>query len=174
MSTTNNGSKYSTDFLRRAVAWITERGLYPEPHGATIQSYCRAMGISDETHSRWSKKFVEYVDAIKKANEAFSASLVLRLESTLIERATGNVTRKKTRTRMIADEDGNPVVSEKIIDEEQMPPDTTAIIFALKNIAPDKWKDKQLQDVALATPVIIQSSERGIKAMEKLNELGNE
>lgn len=174
MSSTGRDTKFNADLLKRAVAWVVERGLYPEPHGATIRSFCKAMGISEDSHARWVKRYADYAEAIKKANEAFSAALVLRLESTLIERATGNVTRKKTRTRMIADEDGNPVVSEKIIDEEQMPPDTTAIIFALKNIAPEKWKDKQLQDVALATPIIIQSSERGIKAMEKLNELGNE
>lgn len=172
MATTKNGSKYNADFLKRASAYITERGLFPEPHGSTIQNYCRAMGISDETHSRWLDKFVEYVEVIKKANSAFNASLVLRLEGSLIDRALGNTKKKKTRTTMVADENGDPVVSEKIITEEDVPADTTALIFALKNIAGDKWKDKQEHDINMPQ-IIIQASPRGIKAMDKLNELGD-
>lgn len=172
MATTKQG-KYNADFLKRATAWITERGLYPEPHGASIQSYCRAMGISDETHSRWLAKFVEYVEAIKKANKAFSATLVLRLENSLVERATGLCVKKKTKTTMIADENGDPIVASKVVEEEQVPPDTTALIFALKNIAPDHWRDKQEHDVNMPQ-IVIQASDKGIKAMAKLNELADQ
>lgn len=173
MATTKNGSKYSPEFRKRASAWIAERGLFPEPHGATIQSYCRAMGISDETHSRWLDKFVEYVELIKKANQAFNATLVLRLEGSLIDRALGNTKKKKTRTTMVADENGDPVVSAKIITEEDVPADTTALIFALKNIAGSKWKDKQEHDINMPQ-IVIQATPRGIKAMEKLNELADQ
>lgn len=172
MATTKNGSKYNADFIKRASAYITERGLFPEPHGSTIQSYCRAMGISDETHSRWLDKFVEYVDMIKKANKAFSASLVLRLESSLIDKALGNAVKKKSRTTMVAGENGEPVVSEKVLTEESIPADTTALIFALKNIASDKWSDKQEHEITMPQ-IVIQTTPRGIKAMEKLNELAD-
>lgn len=172
MATTKNGSKYNAEFLKRASAWITERGLFPEPHGSTIRSFCKAMGISEDSHARWVDKYAEYAETIKKANSAFNASLVLRLEGSLIDRALGNTKKKKTRTTMVADEDGNPVVSEKIITEEDVPADTTALIFALKNIAGDKWRDKQEHDINMPN-IVIQATPRGIKAMDKLNELGD-
>ena len=175
MATTSKGkgSKYNAEFCKRASAWIAERGLFPEPHGATIQSYCRAMGISDETHYNWLKDNLAYLELIKKANQAFNATLVLRLESSLIDRALGNCTKKRTRTTMVADEAGNPVVSEKVITEEDVPADTTALIFALKNVAGDKWKDKQEHDINMPQ-IVIQSTPRGIKAMDKLNELADQ
>ena len=164
--------KYNAELRKRASAWITERGLYPEPHGATIRQYCKAMGISEDSHARWLARFADYADAIKKANAAFSAALVLRLEGCLVERATGLSVRKKTKTTMIADEEGNPIVASKVVVEEQVPPDTTALIFALKNIAPNKWKDKQEHDVNMP-PIVIEASDKGIKAMAKLNELAD-
>lgn len=147
MATTKNGSKYNAEFLKRASAWITERGLFPEPHGSTIRSFCKAMGISEDSHARWVDRYAEYAETIKKANKAFTSTLVLRLENSLMERATGLCVKKKTKTTMIADENGDPIVASKVVEEEQVPPDTTALIFALKNVSPEQWRDRQIHDL---------------------------
>ncbi len=38
--------------IQEAAAWVEKNGLHPQPCGATLRSFCKAMGISDETFRR--------------------------------------------------------------------------------------------------------------------------
>ena len=42
--------------IKECAAWVEKHGLHPQPCGASVQDFCKAMGISDETHRRWMRK----------------------------------------------------------------------------------------------------------------------
>ena len=42
--------------IAEAEAWVERNGLHPQPCGATIREFCKAMGISDENFRRWQEK----------------------------------------------------------------------------------------------------------------------
>lgn len=150
-------TKLNDELLQRIYEWVAEHGLYPEPNGATIKSFCAEMDIDYNTHIAWMDNS-NYSNAIKKANEIFKMNYVRNLERSLYDQAMGNYTQKKKRTRII-NEDGKPQVKETIIDEITVAPNATATIFALKNADPSKWRDKQEHDVRHINPINIKVDE---------------
>lgn len=150
-------TKLNDELLQRIYEWVAEHGLYPEPNGATIKSFCAEFGIGINTHSLWLNNS-DYCDTIKKANEIYRMGYVRNLERSLYDQAMGNYTQKKKRTRII-NEDGKPQVKETIIDEITVAPNATATIFALKNADPSKWRDKQEHDVRHINPINIKVDE---------------
>lgn len=150
-------TKLNDELLQRIYEWVAEHGLYPEPNGATIKSFCAEMGIDYNTHIAWMDNS-NYSNTIKKANEIFKMNYVRNLERSLYDQAMGNYTQKKKRTRII-NEDGKPQVKETIIDEITVAPNATATIFALKNADPSKWRDKQEHDVRHINPINIKVDE---------------
>lgn len=150
-------TKLNDELLQRIYEWVAEHGLYPEPNGATIKSFCAEMDIDYNTHISWMDNS-NYSNIIKKANEIFKMNYVRNLERSLYDQAMGNYTQKKKRTRII-NEDGKPQVKETIIDEITVAPNATATIFALKNADPSKWRDKQEHDVRHINPINIKVDE---------------
>lgn len=151
-------TKLNDELLQHIYEWVAEHGLYPEPNGATIKSFCAEMGITNMTYLRWCEDNVNFVNTIKKANEIYRMGYVHNLERSLYDQAMGNYTQKKKRTRII-NEDGKPQVKETIIDEITVAPNATATIFALKNADPSKWRDKQEHDVRHINPINIKVDE---------------
>ena len=145
--------KYSEDLLKRCTEWVMQHGLYPQRHGATISQYCDAMGISVQTHSRWCDDYVDYVEAIKKANAFFDATLEADIVNSLVASAKGLHKQTKKRTKAVSGKDGKPIIKEQIVEETNVPPSTTAQIFLLKNINPERWSDRQQVDFG-GKPVI--------------------
>lgn len=163
-------AKLNNKMLQRCYEWVCQYGLHPEPHGATIKSFCAAMGIDKKTYFRWSDN-ATFSTTIKEANTIFCSTLETSLVGSLVAQAKGD---KQTKKRTIAkpDKHGKLKVKEVIMDEIELPKSTTAAIFLLKNIAPERWKDKHEHDVNMP-PIVIEASDKGIKAMAKLNELAD-
>ena len=63
----------------------------------------------------------------------------------LYERACGNAKRVTKKKRDVLDSDGRKVTLTEIT-EETLPPDTTAMIYWLKNRQPELWRDRPTQD----------------------------
>lgn len=92
------------------------------------------LGISEQSLYVYVKRYPEFAEAIKRGK----APVDVEVEQTLLKRAKGythteeeveygpggNVIRTKTKTVHVK-------------------PDTTAMIFWLKNRRPDRWRDKQ-------------------------------
>ena len=117
--------------------WITDDGLATverwKRHGLSNKQIADNIGITEETFYQWVKRFSEFAEAIKKGREV----IVCELENALIKRAKGY---DVTESNSFYDRDGNEVKRESI---RHIPPDTTALIFALKNMDAQNWRDRR-------------------------------
>ena len=103
---------------------------------------CKKAGICDSTFHDWIKAKPEFAELIKKAKEEFRATITGKLEATLWKRAMGyEVT--ETETEYVSDVDGKPKIKSQKSKVKHIQPDTGALIFALTNVAQDKWKNRQ-------------------------------
>ena len=89
--------------------------------------------------NEWKKKFPDISDTLKRGKEVVD----VEVENALLKRALGYSTTEVTRERALNPEtDKVELVVTKAVTKE-VPPDTTAQIFWLKNRRPDLWRDKQ-------------------------------
>lgn len=101
--------------------------------GATDKEIADFFDVSEQTINSWKHKFPEFLESIKKG-KIEADSLVAEK---LLNRATGY---EKDYFEEQVTKDGDVV---KVQRHAIYPPDTTAIIFWLKNRQPGKWRDKQ-------------------------------
>ena len=99
--------------------------------GATDIEIAAFFNVSDRTIYRWQIKYPEFCQALKAGKEAADE----RVERSLYHRATGY----SYESEKIFQYQGD-IIRAKII--EHVPPDTTAMIFWLKNRRPEDWRDK--------------------------------
>ena len=142
--------------IAEAEAWVEKNGLHPQPCGASIKDFCKAMGISDETFRRWQKN-VPFVEALQRAREIFRVTTVREIENALVKAAKGvDFTKIKEEARAEKIVEYDEVTGKKIREREgalktvkatretfYYPPDVKAAIFVLTNMSPDVWKQKQ-------------------------------
>lgn len=87
--------------------------------------------VSEATINNWKIDFPSFFESIKKGKEFADVDVV----QSLYKRATG-----MTLTKQVVKEGGVVEV------EDEIAPDTTAMIFWLKNRQPKKWRDKQVTE----------------------------
>lgn len=103
---------------------------------------CKKVGISKETFYTWINDKPEFSDSLKKARKEFRETIVQTLEQSLWKRAAGyEVEEVKNEYRTLKDGSKVLVKSSKIT--KHFPPDTGALIFALTNLDPENWKNRQ-------------------------------
>ena len=115
--------------------WLEEQNLkkveYWAMCGLTDKEIAEKMGISRETLYTWEKKFSDISDTIKKGRstpaeiaEALKKACIgyYIYEEEIIQDYNGNIRKKKIK--------------------KYVKPDTTAIIYALNNLAPDNFSNK--------------------------------
>lgn len=103
------------------------------------------MGISTTSLYDYQLKFPEITDALKRGK----APVDNEVESALLKRARGGFEVKEKRVEQWKDADGVTREHTVIITRE-VPPDTTAQIFWLKNRRPDMWRDRHENDVNIS------------------------
>lgn len=138
-------AKYSKDMLQACADWVRENGLI-DFGGATLTDFCKAMGIEDQTYYRWLDK-VEFVEAIKKAKEAFRSTLENDIVKSLANSAKGY--EYEQYTTEYTDVNGKPKIKKQVKKNIRVEPNVGAAIFLLTNIAPDRWKNKQDSNVSV-------------------------
>ena len=122
---------------------ISPRLLEEIGHGSTIKDACKVAGINKSTFFEWQNKYKEFADLVKKAQEEHRENIVSELEKSLIKKANGfKVTETKTEYAAI---NGRPSIVKQTKTEKEFAPDTAALVFALSNLAPEKWQNKQKQ-----------------------------
>jgi transposase-like protein len=113
--------------------WLTEEGLLLiegwARDGLTDEQISHNMGINPSTLYDWKKKHPKISEALKRGKEVVDR----QVENALLKKALGY------RYDEVVYEDGKEV--RRITKEVQ--PDTTALIFWLKNRKPAEWRDKQ-------------------------------
>jgi hypothetical protein len=122
--------------------WLEEDGLTKieawARDGLTEEQVAKNMGIAYSTLKEWKNKFPTIMAALKKGKEVVD----FEVENSLLKRAMGmEVTEEKVYYQEV---DGK-VTTKKEVVKKQIPPDTTAIIFWLKNRKPYEWRDRRHQ-----------------------------
>lgn len=132
-------TKYTPELVTR-ICGLLEKDTY------TVSELCESVGISETTFYDWKVKFSEFSDAIKKAEERRLGFFVVEAKRSLLKKIQGYEV-KETQIVSIpgVDEKGNPkqIIKEKKTIKKHIQPDTTAIIFALTNLDPEHWKNRQ-------------------------------
>lgn len=112
--------------------------------GLTDEQIAKNMGISYSTLRVWRDKYSALSAALKKGKEIVD----IIAENALYEKALGftKIIKKPIKVKEVLYNEGRRISEKEHIeyaDEEVfVPPDTTALIFWLKNRKPDVWRDK--------------------------------
>ena len=150
--------------------WITDDGLMTieswASDGLTNEDIAHNMGIARQTLNNWCNKYPSIMDALKKGREP----VVRRLENSLIKKAQGFEYEEVT-TEMWVDDDGQK--RQKVSKHKKYSaPDTSALIFLLKNYKPNKYRNyndltkKQIEAELRKTEAEINKLEFDIKGQE--------
>ena len=99
--------------------------------GATNPELAEFFGVSTSTIGNWFNDYPKFLDAVKRGKEEADANVA----KSLYKRALGY----KTKETRVSSGGENDVISTL---EKEVPPDTTAQIFWLKNRQKDKWRDR--------------------------------
>ena len=124
-------SKYETQVLPRLdiiEGWAR--------NGLTLDDIAHNLGISKTTLVKYEKSHEELKKAIENGREIAD----IRVENALYRKACGFYS-QETKLIKVKNADGEEHVEEHVFDAYH-PPDTTAIIFWLKNRKPEAWRDK--------------------------------
>ncbi len=107
--------------------------------GATDEQLADFFEVSVPTLDTWKKEHPEFLGSLKRGKAVFDDDTV---EKSLCRRANGFM-----RTVERVSKDGI------VACMEEVPPDTTACIFWLKNRKPKEWRDRQ--EIEHSTPTTI-------------------
>ena len=105
------------------------------------------IGISEGTFVNWKKKNPIIVETLKKGRKPVG----MKIQKSLYDLCDVQVY-TETIEEITYDKDNNVISKHKRITTRETPPNVTAIIFALKNLMPDKWREKR--DVKVDTSAI--------------------
>ena len=110
--------------------------------GLTDKEIAEKMGIAKSTLNKWKLENQSFSDSLKNGKETIDA----QVQKSLYQRAIGYEYKEK-KVIVELDNNGNQKPARIETTEKLVPPDTTAQIFWLKNRQPDKWRDKQVQEI---------------------------
>lgn len=133
-------SKYTPEMVAKICGHIAE--------GKTYADACKLAGISEAKFYEWKAEKVEFLDAIKRAEqqykEWYNRDLVASAKKSLKELILGWECEEVT-TEYVDDpkNPGNPRIKQQKRVTKKYKPDATAIIFALTNKVPDEFKNRQ-------------------------------
>ena len=162
-------AKYSKEMVQACADWVRKNGLI-DFGGATLTDFCKAMGIKDQTYYRWLDK-VEFVEALKKAKSAFRSTLEKDIVKSLANAAKGY--EYEQYTTEYTDVNGKPKIKKQVKKNIRVEPNVGAAIFLLTNLAPDRWQNKQKQEVSgdLTTGLnIIVENQEDAELIKKITE----
>ena len=177
--------KLNAEKIQEAAAWVERNGLHPQPCGATLRDFCKAMGINDATYRRWLNN-AEFADALTRARELFRITTVREVENALVKAARGvDFTRIKEEAKAEKVVEYDPKTGKKVKEYTgelktvkatretvYFPPNVEAAKFVLTNLAGDAWKIKQ--ETALTgtiLKVVVENPEQR-KKIDNIADLG--
>ena len=138
-------SKYQDDFAAQAFKLCLL--------GATDKDLAGFFDTTEQTINAWKKAHPEFLEALKAGKNRADAEVANRL----YRRALG-YSHKEDK---IFQYEGEPVI---VPTTKHYPPDTTAMIFWLKNRQPGSWRDKR--DVEVAGQVDVNNPFAGLSTEE--------
>jgi hypothetical protein len=116
--------------------------------GCTDKELGKFFEVEEKTINNWKNTNVEFLQSLKKGKEIADAEVTHKLYKRATGYATYEMTFEKIDSQMNFDENNAPNIItdayKKKVVKKEVPPDTTAAIFWLKNRQPLKWRDKQI------------------------------
>lgn len=125
---TGRPSKYSPDFAKQAEKLCVL--------GATDKDLADFFEVTDRTINRWRIMHKDFCRSLKAGKDESDE----RVERSLYHRAVGYTFEAEEVFQFQGE-----IVRAKV--EKHVPPDTTSMIFWLKNRKPEQWRDKIDMDV---------------------------
>ena len=177
--------------IKECAAWVEKHGLHPQPCGASIDDFAKAMGIDPRTWNRWSK-LPEMSEAIAQARDKYASRIVFDVENALVKAALGldaEVTKEKAKAfddvvreydlvtgNLIREHKTKKLVTVEATRERRYyPPDVRAAQFVLTNMAAGTWRQKQDVNVGTQAGSAIQitvGSQEAADALKKVISTG--
>ena len=118
-----------SDNLKKLEAWARD--------GLRDEDIANKIGIARSTLYEWKKKHKDISDALKRGKEVVD----IEVENTLLKKALGYEYKEKMAFKK-KNADGSESIEMREVTRYAHP-DTTSIIFWLKNRKPVQWRDKQ-------------------------------
>ena len=118
-------------------------------NGLSHEQIARNLGVAESTFYEYKKQYPELAEALKRGAE----DAILEVENALFKNACGFYYDEE-----VACKNGTVVKVTKYSK-----PNTTSMIFFLKNKAPDKWRDRQEHDVNANVAQVIFTGEDDIE-----------
>lgn len=168
---------------RKNIVIMARKGKYRDvapvllkriSEGDTNAAACKFTGISEETFYKWLRIKDDFAEAVKKAQQDFMKNIQARLEATLWEKALGGKKIEEVVSEYAAGADGKPVIVKQRRTSKTMNADTAALIFALTNVDPAKWVNRQetKSDVAVSGITVNVDTPSQKEMLESIEELG--
>jgi len=127
-------SKYETH-VKPYIALVKSMRI----DGAREEDIYRYLGVGHSAFNDYKNKHEELSEALKYSKQG----LVSELEKSLFQLAKGGYTSKKITKKYMEDIDGNRTGLVEVTETiQEHTPQSTALIFSLKNLEPRKWADK--------------------------------
>lgn len=161
--------KYNAAKIAECAAWVEKNGLHPQRCGATMRQFCEAMGIDEKTWRRWSKN-AEFAEAIQRARETFTSTMVQEVSNALARAARGAEYSIETEEARLNKITGKPEVVKRTRKTFREAPNIDAAKFLLTNMAGDDWRLKQEQTIKAEAPVFVVKTEAERKKLEDIAE----
>lgn len=114
-------------------------------NGCTLDEIAHNMGVHRATLQRWMADHNDIRDAVKDGR----AMAIEAVENALFRRASGQCVVRETTE--VTTPDGE--VQTRVVTKE-LPPDTGALVFFLKNRMPEKYSDRRVMEVEQKVPTI--------------------
>jgi len=110
--------------------------------GYTLEEIATELDLHRKTLERFAKKHESLNSVLQKGKK----QLVVDIENSLFRRALGGFIVTKTKVIEVPDRNDptKMIIERRETTTEVLPPDTGAIVWALRNLAPEKWQDKQI------------------------------
>lgn len=136
----------------KADEWLTEDALL------LIKGWARdglsnkqiaedKIGIGEKTFYQWCERYPQFKQTIKEGRQPVTEKIV----EAFYDRCTQYKEVVETTEEIVVDGEGR-VISKRIRKNHKIiPPDTTAIIFALKNLKPQVYKDRRHEEITVGS-----------------------
>ena len=128
--------RYNKEFVEKALEYASQ--------GLTREQIAYNLGIDRATFFRWMQKHRDFSDAVKKGEEL----AISKVENALFKKALG-YEYEEVKTYISYNKAGEVVRKREERTKKHVPPDTTAMIFFLKNRSPDRWSDRKDVNMSL-------------------------
>ena len=152
--------KYTEDFPQLAEMYARE--------GMIEADIAKKLGVSSVTFEDYKNKYPKFLNALKRGK----APIDFEVENSLLKRAMGYDI-EETHKEIVINEKGEPEVKSIKTVKKHIPPDTTAIIFWLKNRMKARWRENSNIDLDLkgVRSIIVHDNDMA-KKLEELEKQG--